>query len=53
MMEAKIILSAILRKFDIHHARDAKDLQLLAELVLRPKNGLYIKFTKRKTSGRN
>ena len=50
MMEEKIILSSILREFDVlpTSSRGLEDIPLLAELVLRPKNGLFVKFTKRK-----
>ena len=45
MMEEKIILSSILRRFDILPHRklaNHQDLKLLAELVLRPKCGLHV-----------
>ena len=45
MMEEKIILSSILRRFNILPSRkltDHQDLKLLAELVLRPKCGLSV-----------
>ena len=47
MMEEKIILSTILRKFDVFSVTKPKEISLLAELVLRPKNGLHVQFSKR------
>ena len=47
MMEEKIILSTILRNFDVFSVTKPKEISLLAELVLRPKNGLHVQFSKR------
>ena len=50
LMEEKIILTTILRKFDVAATTNINNIPLLAELVLRPKNQLLVKFTRRKTS---
>ena len=50
MMEEKIILSSLLRKFNVHAVTKPQDISLLAELVLRPKNGLHVQFSKRSTN---
>ena len=50
LMEEKIILTTILRKFDVTATTNINNIPLLAELVLRPKNQLLVKFTRRKTS---
>lgn len=42
MMEEKILLSSVLRKFDLIPINVDDDKHLLAELVLRPKNGLNV-----------
>ena len=47
MMEEKIILSTILRKFNVSAVTKPQEISLLAELVLRPKNGLHVQFSKR------
>ena len=50
MMEEKIILSSLLRKFNVYAVTKPQDISLLAELVLRPKNGLHVQFSKRSTN---
>ena len=47
MMEEKIILSTILRKFNVSAVTKPQEISLLAELVLRPKYGLHVQFSKR------
>ena len=49
LMEEKIILTTILRKFNVVATTNLNHIPLLAELVLRPKNELLVKFTRRKT----
>ena len=49
LMEEKIILTTILRKFDVAATTNLDDIPLLAELVIRPKKELLVKFTRRKT----
>ena len=45
LMEEKIILTTILRKFDVAATTNLKDdIPLLAELVLRPKHELLVRF---------
>ena len=48
-MEAKAVISAMLRQFRLSSATAfaTRDIPLLAEVVLRPKNGLQIMFSKR------
>ena len=47
MMEVKIILSSILRKFNAHAEIAMKDVRMSLELVLKPKNGFWVKFEHR------
>jgi len=47
VMEEKIVLSSILRKFNLKCTTDAKDIPLLPELILRPKNGIHLSCYKR------
>ena len=48
-MEEKIILSNILRNYNLSRVPDAdkSDIALLAELVLRPKYGLHVIIERR------
>uniref|UniRef100_UPI0037E8F292 cytochrome P450 4V8 n=1 Tax=Semicossyphus pulcher TaxID=241346 RepID=UPI0037E8F292 len=48
MMEEKVILSAILRNFDVEAAQKREDLRPVGELILRPERGIWIKLEKRK-----
>ncbi|TRY61081.1 hypothetical protein TCAL_10154 [Tigriopus californicus] len=48
MMEEKVVISSILRKFKLATNLAKKDLCLLPELILRPKDGLPIAVTPRK-----
>ena len=48
MMEEKIVISTILRRFQLKSVvSNHEDLEKLGELILRPKNGLHIEFTRR------
>jgi len=47
ILEEKAIISAVLRKYRIEAVDRREDLTLLGELILRPKDGLRIKITKR------
>ncbi|KAM3939828.1 cytochrome P450 4V2-like [Leptodactylus fuscus] len=47
LMELKVVLSAILRKFTVKSSQNRKDLILLGELILRPKDGIWIELQKR------
>ena len=49
MMEAKVTLATLLRKFRVQSMDKEDNLALLCELVLRPKNGLKIKLFDRIT----
>nr|XP_053629682.1 LOW QUALITY PROTEIN: cytochrome P450 4C1-like [Cherax quadricarinatus] len=44
MIEEKIIVSSILREFRVESITSGDDLQLLGELILKPKNGNLIKL---------
>jgi len=44
MMEVKVILSSILRKFNVHAEVPMKDILMAPELVLKPKYGLPVNF---------
>ena len=48
MMEIKVILANILRKFEIESLKSTDELEPLLELVLKPTNGIPIKFAIRK-----
>ena len=47
MMEEKAVISLILRNFDLKSETKIEEVPLMAELVLRPKNGLKISLKKR------
>lgn len=47
MMEEKVVLSTVLRRFDVEAKVPADQLLYLPELSMKPKNGLYISFKKR------
>ncbi|KAG8234735.1 hypothetical protein J437_LFUL000970 [Ladona fulva] len=44
MLEEKIVLSHILKNFQIEAVDDAKDLKLLVDIVLRSANGINLKL---------
>ena len=48
MMEIKVILANILRKFEMKSLKTIEELQPLVELVLKPANGLPVQLTMRK-----
>jgi len=47
LMEEKVMISSLLRKFSFHSDLRPEDIPLLAELILRPKNGLQVSIQKR------
>jgi cytochrome P450 family 4 len=47
ILEEKAIISAVVRKYRIEAVDRREDLTLMGELILRPKDGLRIKITKR------
>ena len=47
MNEEKVILSSILRKFNIESKQKREDLNPVGELILRPEKGVHVKLTKR------
>lgn len=47
MMEEKIVLAQILRKFEITSLDKREDIQLMCELILRPKDNLKMIFKPR------
>ena len=47
MMEEKIMISSVLKRFNIKTTMKAKDISLLEELTLCPKNGIWISIEKR------
>ncbi|XP_054460197.1 cytochrome P450 4V2 [Anoplopoma fimbria] len=49
LMEEKVVLSSILRNFDIVACQKREDLQPVGDLILRPEKGIWIKLDKRKT----
>ena len=48
VMEEKVLISQVFRNFTVKAAERQEDLILLAELIMRPKNGLRISVTPRK-----
>eukprot|EP00092_Neocalanus_flemingeri_P025304 GFUD01027436.1.p1 GENE.GFUD01027436.1~~GFUD01027436.1.p1 ORF type:complete len:533 (+),score=87.75 GFUD01027436.1:107-1600(+) len=44
MMEEKIILSSILRKFNMKAEVEMKDMLITPEIVLKPRNGFHVNF---------
>lgn len=47
LLEEKSVLSAVLRNYRIEAIDRREDLTLLGELILRPKDGLRVKITRR------
>ncbi len=47
MNEEKTVLSYILRNFNIESVEKRDDVDPLAELILRPEKGIWVKLTKR------
>lgn len=47
MMEEKVILSHILRKFNVESVQPVDEVKLVAEMILRPVNGINVKLTPR------
>ena len=41
------MISSLLRKFSFHSELRPEDIPLLAEIILRPKNGLHVSIQKR------
>ena len=48
LMEEKVMLANILRKFEIKSTKTIEELQPLPELILRPANGIPIELKPRK-----
>ena len=46
-MEEKILVSSILRKYNLRSTVKPSDIPLLAEVILRPKHGINISVEKR------
>ena len=46
-MEEKVILSNILRKFEIKSLKKTEELEIIGDLVLRPLNGISIQLEQR------
>lgn len=47
ILEEKALISRVLRRYRVEAVDRREDLTLLGELILRPKDGLRIKITKR------
>lgn len=47
MLEEKIIVARVLRKFHLESLDEPDDLNIGTEMILRPKNGVRIRFTER------
>jgi cytochrome P450 len=50
MMELKVILAFILRKFEMKSLKTTEELEPLLELVLKPSNGIPVQLSLRRTS---
>jgi cytochrome P450 len=48
MMEEKVLLANLLRNFKVEAAERREDIILLAQLIMRPKNGLRVKLVPRR-----
>ncbi|KAL7404326.1 hypothetical protein ABVT39_013145 [Epinephelus coioides] len=48
LMEEKVVLASILRKFNIEACQKREELRPVGELILRPEKGIWIKLEKRK-----
>ena len=48
MMEEKVLMSSVLRKYNLRTTLKASDILLMTEVILRPKHGLQISIEKRK-----
>jgi len=47
-MEEKIMISTILRNFDITATRNSNDIPVMPQIVLHPKGGINLKLKRRK-----
>lgn len=47
MMEIKILVSSILRKFNVESVQSQEEVKLVAELILRPQDGNILKVLPR------
>lgn len=47
MMEEKVVLSTILRNFNVEACQTREELRPVGELILRPEKGIWIKLEKR------
>jgi cytochrome P450 len=44
LMEEKVLISSVFRNFQVKSMESREDVKLLAELILRPKDGLKIQL---------
>ena len=47
MMEAKVVLSTVLRRFNMRAQKSMEDILMVPEIVIKPKHGFPILFEKR------
>ncbi|XP_076879046.1 cytochrome P450 4V7 [Brachyhypopomus gauderio] len=47
MMEEKVVLSSVLRHFDVEACQSREELQPIGDLILRPEQGIWIRLHKR------
>jgi cytochrome P450 len=50
-MEEKIVLASVLRRFHVKSLDKADDMPLLAELILRPRDGIRVHLTPKFPTG--
>lgn len=48
LMEEKVVLASILRRFNVEACQTREELRPVGELILRPEKGIWIKLEKRK-----
>ena len=48
MMEDKIIVANLLRKFSVEATQTMEETNPLGELIMRPRDGIFLKFKRRK-----
>lgn len=50
LMEEKVVLASILRRFHVEACQTREELRPVGELILRPEKGIWIKLEKRKAA---
>ncbi|XP_076585043.1 cytochrome P450 4V8 [Chaetodon auriga] len=53
LMEEKVVIGSVLRKFNVEACEKRADMQPVGELILRPEKGMWIKLEKREQTSSN